>query len=633
MNGSHIARAAMLAAGAVNLLFSATLAGEFEEAIPGPVVIPAQLERFESIDDSSEISQLGVASALRRSPGFDFPDVDPIGAAAATVRFNRGLPLYYTAVSGARTALYDWNSNGDNTYDTDDFRPGDGIRALRAWGYDAPMCAGIRGNGPRLWAHFTSIARLIEHYGPLGGLAGGSSGSITLFLTESAQANPLVTDCGGRVCSRVEAGAREAFLMKAIQGLTEAGLIGDIVLIVDLIALVEERGILALLTGDDPLAGVEALLDILSDPQVQSLINPEVIDLLLTSPDPVFHAIDLVNSLANAASFTVDDPTVFVRPGVINFDAFAEIIGRLGNFLAAYGDYDIDSARTLVDACAVPGRFMDWPTVATLPAGDSTCGDAFTELFDNYLAALDDGAPSRLDDPIGRYVQMAVTTSVLQGNAVDTYAQARTDYLAAQEISWDVSFDDVRFGYWGRNSDIARAESRLASDFPDFKSQRFTSLGEAPWREILTLSPAEPGLARALELPDGRVSAGGWSDPVPTQVLQALGCEEVVLVNRRDGIGAFTTGVAELLGAGDAELDALYDLSNPTSSFSDSLSRASGVWCTDWDAPDTFDIEGLSAEGYEAPFETSAPFFTQAPEAYPDISPNLNLVGCTPGVF
>ncbi|MEO0973705.1 MAG: hypothetical protein AAFX85_11475, partial [Pseudomonadota bacterium] len=205
-------------------------------------------------------------------------------------------------------------------------------------------------------------------------------------------------------------------------------------------------------------------------------------------------------------------------------------------------------------------------------------------------------------------------------------------YLAAEGIEWNVSFDDVRFGYWGRSADIARAQVRLANEFADFKSQRFTSLGEAAWRDILTFSPAEPGLARALELPDGRLSAGGWSDPVPTQVLVALGCEEVVLVNRRDGTGAFTTGVAELLGANPADLDALYDLADPASSFSDSLSRASGVWCTDWDAPDTFDIEGLSAQGYAAPFETSAPFFTQAPEAYPDISDSLGLVGCTPGV-
>ncbi|MEM9388603.1 MAG: hypothetical protein AAGA68_26420 [Pseudomonadota bacterium] len=633
MNAIPLTRAAAMLACSATFALGTALAGNFEQDVFGPIVIPAQLERYEAIADSSEVNLLGVASGLRRSAGFDFPDGNPIGTSAGTVRFNRGLPLYYTVAAGPRTGLYGWDSNADNGFATADFRPGSGVRALRAWGYDAPMCAGVRGNGPRLWAHFTSIARLIEHYGPLGGLAGGSSGSITLFLTESAQANPLVTDCGNRVCSRVEAGAREAFWMKAIQGLTEAGLIGDIVLIVELIALIEEEGILALLQGDDPLAGVEALLDILSDPAVQSLINPEVIDLLLTSPDPVFHAIDLIDSLANAATFTVDDPTVFVRPGVINFDAFAEIVGRLGNFLAAYGEYDIETARSLVDACAVPGRFMDWPTVATLPAGDSTCGEAFSALFDDYLANLDDNAPSRLDDPIGRYVQMAVTTAVLQGDAVDSYTQARTQYLAAQPINWDVSFDDIRFGYWGRSSDIARAEARLASDFPDLKSQRFTSLGEAPWREILTLSPAEPGLARALELPDGRLSAGGWTDPVPTQVLQALGCEEVVLVNRRDGIGAFTTGVAELLGASEAELDALYDLADPTSSFSDALSRASGVWCTDWDAPDTFDIEGLSAEGYEAPFETDAPFFTQAPEPYEGISSDLNLVGCTPGVF
>ncbi len=623
-------RAAILA---LALLPAAAMAGSFQQGVFGNILTPAQLERFDAVADGSELRALGVTTLLRQDPGFEYPAGSPLGASTASFGFNQGLALYYTVASGARTGLYAWDSTGSNAFDVQDFRPVGGARAVRVWGYEAPMCAGVRGNGPRLWAHFTSLARLVEHYGPLGGLAGGSSGSLTLFLTESAQANPLVTDCSDHTCSRLEAGAREAFWLKSIQAVSDAGLVGNVLLLVDLIALVEESGILALLQGDNPEEGVAALLDIITDPAVQSLINPELIELLLTSPDPVFHANDVINGLANAASFTVTEPSVFVRPGVINFDAFAELVGRLGSFLAGYGNYDMAAARALLDACAVPGRFMDWPELSQMPAGDATCGAAFVDLFDTYLENLDESSPSRLDDRVGQYLQMLVTTSVLEDGAIDVFNQARTDYLNAQPFTFDVNFDDVRFGYWGMAADLQRAQTALAENFDDFKSQRFTSLGEAVWREVLTLSPAEPGLARALELPDGRISAGGWSDPVPTQALQALGCEQVVLVNRRDGIGTFTVDVATQLGADQAVLDALYDLSDPASSISDSLSRADGVWCTDWDAPDTFDIAGLSAEGYNAPFETTSAFFTDAAEPYPNQSDNLGIAGCTPGVF
>ena len=224
-----------------------------------------------------------------------------------------------------------------------------------------------------------------------------------------------------------------------------------------------------------------------------------------------------------------------------------------------------------------------------------------------------------------------MTTSVLDGEAVDVFNAARADYLAAQPITFDVAFDDVSFGYWGRQGDLERAAIGILG-FDDAKSERFTRIGEARWRDILTFSPAEPGLARAQELPDGRLSAGGWTDPVPTQVLEALGCDVVVLVNRRDGIGGFTTGVAELLGASQDELDDLYDLSDPASAFSLSLSRADGVWCTDWDAPDTFDIDALSAEGYNAPLETASDFFLGAAEPYPGAATGLGIFGCSASV-
>lgn len=495
--------------------------------------------------------------------------------------------------------------------------------------YRAPICVGIRGNGPRLWAHYSSIARLVEAFGPVGGAAGGSSGSISVFLAESINANPLLRDCNGRACTQGEFAARMALMYKSLEGLQTTGLIADVLAVLDLVAAIEEGGIQGLLDGDDPLSGVDALLDILQDNDLQNIINPELLTLLLQSPDPVFHANDIINGLAASLSFQVVDALPLVRPGPINFQAFANIVGRLGSFYAGYGPFQSTQTGGFLQACALPGRGMDWPAVAQLPAGDTTCGALFAELFDTYRDAFDPGVDdNRIDDPIGLYLPSLVTTSVLEGAAIDAFAAAKASYFAAQPVTLDVDWADVGFGYWGSTGDLDAVSANLATVQGDPKVDKFRSLGESAWRDIISVSPAEPGLSRALELPDGRVSAGGWSDPVPTQVLQALACERVILVNRRDGIGGFTTGVAAQLGASEDDLAEQYDLADADSGFSLSLSGADGVWCTNWDAPDTFDIPGLFAQGWDAPLETADPKLL----SFPNSGTGLGIAGCTPGV-
>ena len=492
------------------------------------------------------------------------------------------------------------------------------------------VCTGIRGNGPRLFAHFTSLARITEEFGEISGAAGGSSGSISVFLTESIRANPLVSDCDGRRCGRLERRARQALLFKAIQGIQDAGLVSDILVVAELAQAVQAQNIEALLAEPATAQqGVGALVDILSDPAVRSILNPELFSLLQQSPDPIFHARDIASGLAGALSFRVDDPNVFLRPGVIDFAAFAEIVGRLGSFLAAVGPIDAPGMRSFLDACALSGLGLDWPDVAPLAAPGGTCGDRFATLFEDYLAARTPESPSRLDDPIGRFLPALVTTSVLEGPAVDAFASAKESYFAATPVpTLGIDFEDVRFGYWGQDTDLWRTELLLRFFFPDPKSRRFTRIDAATWREILQFSPAEPGLARALELPDGRVSAGGWTDPVPSQVLRSLGCRRVILVNRQDGIGNFTTDVASQLGATQDDLDGLFDLTDPRSGFTSALRTADGVWCTNWDAPGSFDIRALSAEGWDAPLETRRRRFLR----YENASRDLGVPGCSPGL-
>ncbi len=497
------------------------------------------------------------------------------------------------------------------------------------------VCVAIRGNGPRITAHFGALARIIEHYGLIDATAGGSSGSITSFLLESIQANPYVTDCGESVCSKDEAAGRAALLFKSLYGYANA--IGGTEELVAIRAMsetwrqVQERDIESLL-NEDPLRGVAALRAILESPELRDLINEEVLEVLAQSPDPVHHARDIIAALQAGLRFEPDGPGVFVRPGIIDFAAFAERVGRIGTFYAAYPPVDGSAMANFLDACAESARGLSWPEVAALPAGESTCGASFAELVAQYRIEFASGSyPSRIDDPIGTYMPALITTSVLEGDAVAAWRQARERYLAAEEPSFTVNFDDVKIGYWGRAVDLAALEANPAG-FTDLKTAKRTSLGEASWRHALRYSPAEPGLGRAVELDDGRVSAGGWSDLQPVLALKNIGCENVIFLTRRGGAGGFLDTVTEMLGIDANERAALFALGSADSSYYQSIEESAAVWCTDWDAPSVSDLSAMYAVGYEAPMESNAARFTSSVDAYPGVRSRLDIAGCTLGV-
>ena len=501
--------------------------------------------------------------------------------------------------------------------------------------FPKPLCHGIRGNGPRIFAHFGAIGQLTEHYGPPHCAAGGSSGSITTYLIESVHANALSRRCAGRRCSRADRWARVSLFYKSAAGLTDAGLGGEVQTLIGLLNTIQEQGIPGLIQ-QDPEAGIAALMGVLQD--LGDIVNPEVFALLAQSPDPVFHALDLIQGLRDAVEFKVDSPLVFVRTGVLNFPVLVDLFGRVGSFYAGYGDfYDAVGVEAWLGACARPSVGLTWAETAALPAGSGsqTCGEVFTDLVDAYRAAFTaDPAPrNRLDDPIGIDLPVLAVTGVLTGDAIALWEDARAQYFAAQPVDFSPDFADVRFGYFGQWDDLTRVLFGLARKFPaDPVTAKYAPLGPATWREILGSSPAEPGFVPAVPLSSGLLSVGGWADPLRVQVLQALGGRHVVAVNRRGGENpeGFTPAVTRLLGASDEELSALYALENPESSFTTALRSAEGVWCSDWDAPDLFDVDGLFADGYDAPMLTADRFFLRRRDPYPGASPDVQIAGCTP---
>jgi len=528
------------------------------------------------------------------------------------------------------------NNGGDNNGKTDNVNN----TGNNGDAQDASLCVAVRGNGPKIFAHFAGLARVHEHYGLIDGIAGGSSGSITSFLTESMYKNPHAFDCGGQPCDDGEAGLRIALMFKSISAYFEVLAGTDEALAIQqlapVVAQAKAMGIDTFIANGDFEAARDALNTLFASEDLAELINPELLDLLANSPDPEFHVQEIWAMLSGFGTFAVDGDHIFIRPSVIGFDAFASKLGRIGTFYAAYGPADAEAWQQFFDACTPDSRGKGWPEIAARDAGDgTTCGELFRGMLGQWREAYladEDNQPSRLDDAIGDVLPSLISTSVLEGDSVASFEQARTDWLAARPYTFTPSFDDIRFGYWGQDADLATVGAN-PNGYSDAKTSRFLPLGEGPWRVALSRSPAEPGLARALELNDTQVSFGGWSDLAPSLVLKNLGCDRVVLITRRGAVqGGFGPSVAGLLGMDAEEDEALYGLDNAASSIYRSLTEADAVLCTNWDGFESADFAGVFGDAYTSPLESSDPFFTEADDAYSNTTDRIGAPACTAGV-
>ncbi|MCP4448022.1 MAG: hypothetical protein GY811_22205 [Myxococcales bacterium] len=497
------------------------------------------------------------------------------------------------------------------------------------------LCAAVRGNGELISSHFASLARIVEHYGPIDGAAGGSSASISIFMTESMQMNPATTRCGESACDDAEVAARTALLLKSfpayLQHLTttkEAAAVGQLLPIVQKI---QEAGIENLL-DEDVEAGLEALDNVLKHDDLRELINPEIFELLQTSPTPEKHARDILAGVQSLGAFSADSDKILIHPGLLNFAGLADKLGRVGDFYAGYGPSDGAAMQDFMAGCATPSLGKSWFEAAAIPVGESTCGALFDVMVGNYRNNLSTNPipfESRIDDNVGAGMNALVSTSILSGDTAESFSKARVDYNAGRDYDFRSKFSDVSFGYWGQEADL-RAAGRNDNDFQDRKTAMFADLGSTTWRTALSYSPAEPGLARGLELGNGLVSAGGWSDLHPVQALRNMGCENIVYVTRTGEESGFAQGVANLLGMDAETQESLYDL-DASSSYALSLTEADATWCTDWNAQSGTDLLGITLDGYNAPMESHNAFFTEAKTAYGNLSEATDLRGCTPG--
>jgi len=489
-------------------------------------------------------------------------------------------------------------------------------------GHGPTMCVALRGNGDRIPAHFAAMARLFETQGLISGMAGGSSAALSALLIESVQKNDAVR-CDR--CTPQQMGERAALLMKSLFGYIETlSQSEDFIAAQTYFALlteIDESGLDDGLNAASEQAAVE-LQTLLESDRFRSLVNPEVFQLLRQSPDPAYHAADLYQGIKAAADFRPNDQSILVRPGLLNFNGLAEQFGRAADF------YVETEFNQFLNECSDNAVGRSWPEIVNLPSTGGTCGNLFYNPLGSYLQRT---TPStQLNRPVGEFMHTIITTSVLEGETVSLWRDARNAYLQAQPIEQDYNFADVRFGYFGSDTDL-QTILQNKNNYNDEKTRRFRAYGDVTWREALSYSPAEPGLSRALELPDGRVSAGGWNDLHPVLALKNMGCDEVIYVTRNGTESEYARGLSRLLGAQAADEDDLFNLTQSNSGFSRSLQEADGVWCTDWDNQERLNFAAFYEDAYNAPFETTDPALSSI--QYPKTSSFLGLQGCSAGVF
>ena len=533
--------------------------------------------------------------------------------------------LFSVATQGTADRCAFFGRYNDQVCDTDcplpdpDCDSGD-IRNIDGEG--PTMCVALRGNGDRIPAHFAGMARITENYGLVSGVAGGSSAAFSAMLIESVQKNSSVR-C--QHCSAREKGERAAVLFKSMFGYINTISSGEDFLAAQsyaaLLSEIESSGLDQQLSDGSPQAA-QQLLVLLNSDRFRSLINPEIFQLLRQSPDPDFHAADLYQGMQSAAAFDPSDPNILVRPGLLNIDGLAEQIGLAADF---YVESDLSR---FVASCADHSVGKSWTEITTLETENGNCGSLFQTPLNQYLQRRTPS--SQLNQKVGDFMHTLIPTSVIEGESVNVWKEAFAAYKQAAPVTMQYDFNDIRFGYFGGTEDLQSIlENR--NGYNDGKTARFRAYHGATWREALSYSPAEPGLSRALELPDGRISAGGWNDLHPVLALKNMGCDKVIYLTRRGEESRYAVGVSGLLGSQLSDEYALYDLSNVNSGFSRSLEETDGVSCTNWDQQERLNFPAFFSDAYNATMQTTDAYLQSAPNI--SLSANLGLRGCTVGVY
>lgn len=558
--------------------------------------------------------------------------------------------------------------------------------SLGSTAFGADYCLAIRGNGELEPAHWGGAARIIEALGLPKAQAGGSSATITMMLIDAIASNRLIIQARGD-----QKKADAALLLKSLEGfllqLTDTDQWRDFLKLYREIGQLKKAG-----WSTD----LKQLLDnaaTMKPDQARAFLqaNAELIErnyatgvrlgfISQTSYAPLFQALnrlrqggmgdaDLASDLRVARFYAHElytaisvfgnfdaqtDTNLFFRPGLVDFDKLADQFGRIAEFysMASASPAEQEVWSKFLGDCADASKGTTWDK---LVASRPQCSQELAQLMRMHFQ----GAPrSFASKPLGSMIPSFPSTAVLIGKAHADAEKAQAEYRTALDPNFGNSFkiqdsDEVRFGYWGRPNMLATAAQHL--DSSDEKSRRFLNLGDGTWKQVLGLSPAEPGLSPFKSFVSHgtpMTSAGGWADLHPVLILKAAGCENVVYLTRRGGESLFGQGVAKrLLGysrswsllnssSDEAKLanakinnngdpndmtslwSRLYNLANRNSSFKRALINADAVLCTDWDSHEiTEGVRPMIEDAYFSPYYVPMVSGLRSDELSPQLNP------------
>lgn len=239
------------------------------------------------------------------------------------------------------------------------------------------LCAAVRGNGEVVFAHWPALAQIVEHYGPLDALSGGSSASFSIFLYESVSKNPFLScPTNESKCLRKKS-LEISLLLKSFQGYFDYWITTN-----------EVNALRVVLTKTPELLEklkfwkkkVEEVIEkddfdklsiwqqfwtledhvntLLNSTDLVKVINPELLDFMRKAKDHIVWTdvfkptilkskVDLLKyrvkeakdafNLVVAGGFDAkNDQRLFFRPGLISFKDLAHKFGRMADFYAGY---------------------------------------------------------------------------------------------------------------------------------------------------------------------------------------------------------------------------------------------------------------------------------------------------------
>lgn len=507
-------------------------------------------------------------------------------------------------------------------------------------------CLAIRGNGELQPAHWGAMAKTVEQLGLPQAMAGGSSASISMLWLNAIAQNPILQDPN---LTDEDRNIKAALMIKSLMGtldeLKNSSFSQDIMKLYKLYKQADAEGLSKNLKLQILKKNYAAALRIIKQGIKLGLFDEQalqpLIDALAGHNDQrsLFFANELYDSIRLFGKFdAVQDSNLFFRSGIISFENAAVGFSRIAAFYSgASKNSKVTAAWTeFINQCSPESKNKSWRQIIN---ENPKCADSFHQAFKTYFKY--EPQAHYEDKFIGSPISVFVSTSVIMKESVQEVDEAFKQYNQKLDPQFGIHFkisdpENIRFGYWGNPNELNNIQQKLNPQ--DEKSRRFVSLGNATWKQVLSMSPAEPGLSslKSFITQDGQrfYSAGGWSDLHPVAVLKASGCENVVYLTRQGGESLFAQGIANRLmqlnrdtnklittdpklkeansklnDEGDPSADSnstwsrLYNLANPKSSVNVSLGQASAILCTNWNNFDaTENLEGLVEDSYRSSY-------------------------------